>query len=303
MRWRKLGRVFCPAGDVEWMRSHAANPVADPLDERIVRIFFSPRDAKNRSSIAWLELDMREPTRVVRVCEDPVLRPGEPGAFDDSGCSVGCVIRNGSERLLYYLGWNLGVTVPWRNAIGLAVSVDGGERFVRTSLAPIVDRSAVDPYTLSYPWVIREGRREGAAWHMWYGSHLRWGGSLSDMDHRIKHAGSADGRTWSRDGRVVIEPAGADEYAFARPCVVRDGSTYRMWYSFRGTAYRIGYAESQDGLAWRRLDDQAGIAPSPGEWDGDELSYPSVFDHNGQRYLLYCGDGYGRSGFGIAVLD
>lgn len=141
MRWRKLGRVFCPAGDVEWMRSHAANPVADPLDDRIVRIFFSPRDAKNRSSIAWLELDMREPTRVVRVCEDPVLRPGEPGAFDDSGCSVGCVIRNGSERLLYYLGWNLGVTVPWRNAIGLAVSVDGGEHFVRTSPAPIVDRS------------------------------------------------------------------------------------------------------------------------------------------------------------------
>ncbi|WP_236729556.1 hypothetical protein, partial [Mycobacterium tuberculosis] len=27
------------------------------------------------------------------------------------------------------------------------------------------------------------------------------------------------------------------------------------------------------------------------------------FDHRGQRFMLYSGDGYGRTGFGLAVLE
>jgi len=33
------------------------------------------------------------------------------------------------------------------------------------------------------------------------------------------------------------------------------------------------------------------------------VEYPFVFDHKGGRYMLYNGNGYGRTGFGIAVLD
>jgi len=298
MKWRKLGRVFCPAGEQPWMATHAANPTPEVLDERTVRIYFSSRDAKQRSSIAWVDIDPREPLRAKRLASTPTLAPGPLGTFDDSGCSVGCVVRDGNTRLLYYMGWNLGVTVPWRNAIGLAVSTDG-ERFERISPAPVLDRSAVDPYTLSYPWVIEQG----GSWRMWYGSNLRWGGEKTDMDHRIKAAHSKDGRAWSAEGTVAIEPASAAEYAFARPCVVRDADRYRMWYAFRGEAYRIGYAESPDGVTWTRKDAQAGIEPTPGAWDGESIEYPSVFDHGGHRYLLYCGDGYGRTGFGIAVLE
>ena len=298
MKWRKLGRVFCPAQEHPWMASHAANPVADVLDDRSARIYFSTRDTANRSSVAWVDIDARDPLRVRRVAAEPALSPGALGAFDDSGCSIGCIVRDGQHRSLYYMGWNLGVTVPWRNAIGLATSGDG-ERFERASIAPILDRSAADPYTLSYPWVLRE--RDG--WRMWYGSNLRWGGTKADMDHRIKSARSPDGRVWTPDDRVSIEPAGPAEYAFARPCVLRDPGGYRMWYAFRGAAYRIGYAESADGDAWTRRDEDAGIAPTPGEWDGESVEYPSVFDLAGERYLLYCGDGYGRTGFGIAVLE
>ena len=138
---------------------------------------------------------------------------------------------------------------------------------------------------------------------MWYGSHMGWVTGSADMDHRIKSAVSGDGHHWARDGVPVIAPADASEYAFARPCVVRDADRYRMWYAFRGSAYRIGYAESGDGKHWVRRDAEAGIEPSPGEWDGDSVEYPSVFDHGGRRYMLYCGNGYGRTGFGIATLE
>src|SRR5206468_11075677 len=55
------------------------------------------------------------------------------------------------------------------------------------------------------------------------------------------------------------------EYAIGRPCVRRDGDRYRMWYCYRGDAYRIGYAESADGLTWIRKDHEFQLTgPSAG---------------------------------------
>jgi predicted GH43/DUF377 family glycosyl hydrolase len=123
------------------------------------------------------------------------------------------------------------------------------------------------------------------------------------MDHVIKHAVSDDAIHWTPTGDVCIGIESDDEYAFSKPCVVRDGDLYRMWYSFRGAAYRIGYAESDDGIVWRRKDDEAGIAPSGEGWDAQTVEYPFVFDHDGACYMLYNGDSYGRTGFGLAVLE
>jgi hypothetical protein len=273
-------------------------PIPWQIKGDIFRFYFSTRDGQNRSSIAWVEVDIRQPCRVLRIAERAVLAPGKIGCFDDSGCSVGCIVRHGEQRWLYYMGWNLGVTVPWRNAIGLAIC-DDMEQYERVSLAPVLDRGDPDPYSLSYPWVIKDANR----FRMWYGSNLEWGAAQADMHHMIKYAQSETGRLWERNGAVVVHPHNAGEYAFARPCIVRDEILYRMWYAYRGAAYRIGYAESLDGEKWVRKDEEAGIEVTPGEWDGESIEYPSVFDHAGSRYMLYCGNGYGRTGFGIAVLE
>lgn len=298
MLWGKIGHVFVSSGQQDWMRTHASNPTADHLGNGIFRIYFSTRNSSNQSSVTWIEIDIRHPLRVTRIATKASLLPGKIGTFDDSGCSIGSLVTDGQRKMIYYMGWNLCVTVPWRNSIGLAYSEDQGETFVRTAAAPIVDRSPVDPYSLSYPFVLKEGGQ----WHMWYGSHLRWGARTEDMIHMIKYASSTDGRTWVRDGRVVVEPSSDAEYAFSRPCVVRS-SIYEMWYTYRGDAYRIGYSRSLDGASWERLDSHVGITPTPGAWDSDELAYPCVFDYGANRYMLYCGNGYGRTGFGIAALE
>ena len=297
MGWRKLGRVFCPDRIAPWMMTHAANPVAEPLAEFLCRIYFSTRDSANRSSIAWLDIDLREPTRVLRIANEPLLSPGRVGAFDDSGASMGCIVRAGDDRYLYYVGWNLGVTVPWRNSIGLAISRNGGP-FERVAAAPVLDRDHHDPFSISYPWVLREGD----TWRMWYGSNTNWGAQQQDMAHLIKYAESKEGVSWRREGRVAI-PLSPPEYAISKPCVLRDGDLYRMWYSHRGSQYRIGYAESSDGLAWTRIDERAGIVPSAEGWDSEAICYACVFDQARARYMLYNGNGYGRTGLGIAVLE
>jgi hypothetical protein len=33
------------------------------------------------------------------------------------------------------------------------------------------------------------------------------------------------------------------------------------------------------------------------------ICYPFVFDHAGSRFMLYNGNGYGKTGFGIAVWE
>ena len=76
-----------------------------------------------------------------------------------------------------------------------------------------------------------------------------------------------------------------------------------MWYCSRGAAYRIGYAESADGVKWERLDAQAGITVSESGWDSEMTAYPWVFSHKSTNYMLYNGNGYGRTGIGLAESD
>jgi hypothetical protein len=33
------------------------------------------------------------------------------------------------------------------------------------------------------------------------------------------------------------------------------------------------------------------------------ICYPAVFELNGNTYMLYNGNGYGKTGFGIAILE
>lgn len=301
MRWKKLGRVFCASGEYPWMQSHAANPVAEHRGGDVYRVHFSARDAQRRAHIAFVDFDLTRPQHVLALSEAPVLAPGETGTFDDSGVSMGCLVKHQGKRFLYYLGWNLGVTVPWRNAIGLAVSESDDAPFIRVSQAPIMDRHHHDPFSISYPWVMIDD----GCWRMWYGSNLSWGTGQrqEEMSHLFKYAESDNGLDWRRNGRIVLPFKDETEYAMSKPTVVRDPDMYRMWYSYRGHAYRIGYAESPDGLTWVRRDELAGIEPSEDGWDVATVCYPCVFDHEGQRYMLYNGSRYGDTGFGLAVLE
>lgn len=301
MKWKKLGHVYCARGEHPWMLTHAANPVAEHRGGNVFRIYFSARDIRRRAHIGYVDVDVTAPQHVLALSDEPVLAPGETGTFDDSGVSMGCLVHHQGRRYLYYLGWNLGVTVPWRNAIGLAISESADAPFERVSRAPVMDRHRHDPFSISYPWVIVEDSR----WRMWYGSNLTWGTGerQEEMAHLFKYAESGDGIEWTREGRVMLSFQDESEYAMSKPTVVCDADRYRMWYSYRGESYRIGYAESVDGLDWTRLDAQAGIAPAVSGWDAQSVCYPCVFDHDGQRYMLYNGSRYGDTGFGLAVLE
>jgi hypothetical protein len=300
MPWRRLGPVFSPAGDQPWARSHAALPTPIHLGGDLFRIFYSARDAQARSHVGWVDIEVSETPLVRGVSPQPVLAPGEDGAFDDSGIGIGCVVAVDDALSLYYMGWNLGARSAWRNAIGLAQSKAPGAPFVRFSPGPIIDRSPEDPYTLSYPCVLRLGPQD---WRMWYGSNLVASVSGTDLRHAIKYATSADGINWRRTAAPVVGFATADEYALARPTVVIAEGKFLMCFACRGPNYRIGAAVSEDGVTWRRLDADLGLGPSDQAWESEMTCYPALFWHRERLWLAYNGNGYGQTGFGLAVWD
>jgi|SRR5215831_17057686 len=299
MKWTKLGLLFSSDNNHTWMFSHAANPVAEHLFEDVFRLYFSCRDRDSRAHIAYADVDLKPPFQILQIADQPLLQPGEIGAFDDSGVSLSCIVEIGARKYLYYVGWNLGVTVPWRNSIGLAIYDPATKTFQRCSKAPLIDRSNIDPFSVSYPFVLEDG----GIYRMWYGSNLRWGKTQAEMAHVIKYAESRDALHWERRDIIALNFKDEHEYALSRPCVLKDNDTFKMWYSFRGDSYRIGYAESRDGVAWERRDEEAGLDVSPAGWDAEMVEYPFVFDHRQERYLLYNGNSYGKSGIGLAILE
>lgn len=299
--WRRLGLLAHAPPPLEWATSHATVPIADIDAPGGPRLLVSARDADGRSHVAAARFDL-DRGRVTGWQDKPLLSPGPLGMFDDSGAMASCLVRDGDRILLYYIGWTRSVTVPFLTFVGCAVSDDGGGTFRRVSAAPILERSGVDPFLTTAPWVLREG----SVWRMWYASGTGWDDYDGAPLHRyhIRYAESDDGIEWRREGVVCIDYADASEYAITRPCVVRDGDRYRMWFCCRGDAYRIGYAESGDGVAWVR-DDRApeALAPASSGFDTEMAEYPYVYDWAGRRYLLYNGNGYGASGVGLAVFD
>jgi hypothetical protein len=299
MRWEKLGLVFCPSGQTDWMQSHAAVPIADNIGNDLFKIYYSSRDKSNKSFTGYVVIDLKQPGQVVELSNSSVLAPGGLGEFDDSGAMATWLAKHGENEFLYYVGWNLGVTVPFRNSIGLATCKSGGQ-FARYADGPIIDRSMHEPHFCATCCVLPGDD----IWRMWYQSCTGWKFYEGKPQHHyhIKYAESEDGIYWRRDGLVAIDYADESEYAIARPSVIHDKDCWRMWYSYRGDSYRIGYAESDDGRSWKRLDQSVGIDVSADGWDSEMIEYPFVFDHDGERYMLYNGNGYGKTGFGIARL-
>lgn len=300
--WKKLGLLFSVDGQQSWARTHAAVPVAVPLDNDRYRVFVSTRDSEGRSHVGYFQLDLsRNEPSTGPLSASPVLSPGPLGCFDDRGAMLTWIVDQPGRQHHYYIGWNLGVTVPFYVNLGLAISVDGGLTVERTSEGPMLSRSSADPILVASCCVLPVG----GVWRMWYLSGSRWvlEGDKPKHYYNIRYAESNDGVDWRPSGKVCIDFKDEQEYAISRPCVLHKNGLYRMWFSHRGESYRIGYAESRDGILWDRCDEDVLLDVSPSGWDSEMIEYPFVFRRGERLYMLYNGNGYGRTGVGLAVLE
>ena len=302
-RWEKLGRLFDPEEKPRHpkLSTHASNPLAVHLEGDIYRVFYSARDVEKRSSVGAVDIDLVT-RKIVREHYEPVFEHGPEGSFYADGVSIGnCYTALDGRDYILFMAWQIPNDAHWRGEVG-RLRVRSDLDLVLDPKAPFMPLDDADPVSLSYPWVHRAGPDH---YQMWYGSTHSWDAGNGEMLHVLNYATSRDGHMWDRKGLGVPYDIGTVQ-AFSRPTVAKHpNGGLEMWFSYRGAprqAYRIGYARAQDGRTFSLRPELSGIDVSEDGWDSEMIEYPFVFDHGDARYMLYNGNSYGRSGFGLAIL-
>ncbi|ATX80286.1 hypothetical protein Ga0123461_1874 [Mariprofundus aestuarium] len=316
MKWKKLGQIFDPTAHqlsnscVEFAQS----PQVLVFDD-FIRIYFSTREkdetGKYLSHISFVDMD-KSFQKVIGVSSKTVIKLGGLGCFDEHGIFPMNVLRDKDKILAYTTGWNRRVSVSTDASIGLAVSVDGGVTFNKVGKGPVLSSSLHEPFLVGDAFVAIYRN----IYHMWYIHGTKWASvdpeEAPDRVYKIAHATSQDGISWRKEGRQIVADRLNDDECQALPTVICLNDKYHMFFCYRyatdfrknkNRGYRIGYAYSDDLIHWTRDDGDVGIDVTEGSWDSDMLCYPHVFEMDGNVYMLYNGNEFGRFGFGLAKLE
>ena len=217
-----------------------------------------------------------------------VLDVGVPGSFDTWVTCPSLLFDGKLYRMWYSSRYN---AKDGPRGIGLATSVDGINWTRANQGKPVFGvgaKGAFDSAQILSPDVVFDGRK----YLMWYtgidGSVNATGLELE----RIGLAVSSDGVHWKRanGGRPVLELGSVgtcDDVQVAYPSIIREGRSYRMWYSAYAVKFNhtIVAARSQDGITWvreNRGNPVTGLSPA--------IAYaPSVIRRDGKYLMLYTG--------------
>ena len=307
MKWNKKGKIFEATGQFDWMNSHAQIPTV-LVKDKVLRIYFATRPKAGLSMTTFMDVDINDPKKILYIHDKPILELGKSGMFDEQGVMPSYVCEHQDQIWLYYGGWSQRTIVPYSNWAGLAISDDGGTTFRRAYPGPILDRTPDEVYSVTGCFIFREKER----WHMFYASGEDWidiDGKYEEL-YVVKYAYSEDGISWVRENKKIL-PSKSQYEATHRPSVFfRDGK-YHMYFCYRGVtdfrngenSYKFGYAWSTNLRDWTRDDEQSGIDLSANDWDSKMMAYPYIVNTEDKILMFYNGNGFGKTGFGYAVLE
>lgn len=301
MYWKKLGNIYDPNKSRKKhprLISHASNPTPIKISKNIYRIYFSGRDKHNRSSISAFDYNIKEMKIVKDFCY-PLFTFGIKDRYFSHGVTPCCFYKINNILYLLFMGWHIPENKHWEGQIG-RVKVNKNGFLSYEDQNPILPKSDNDPISLSYPFILEKRDRE---FLIWYGSTISWNCGNGEMLHIIKGSTSSDGLNWDNNCSSLPYSIGKLQ-AFSRPTVIKSNEMIEMWFCYRKnkhTKYRIGYAFSHNYVDWIINNKVVGIDISRTGWDSEMICYPYVFKHDGEKYMLYNGNNYGKTGIGIAI--
>lgn len=298
--WEKKGLIVNKAQDGF---THASHPSMIHLEENKFLMAFSSR--KNKQSHIFL-CHARINNKKIEITSDIklALSPSKPGYFDSEGLLNCCFVKHKEKIYIYYSGWQNIQNGLWHCDTGRAIACPKSLTAKKEFDGPVLGRDKNNPIFAAATSVHVDGNNN---WKTWYNSGISWEKRGSDWHckYGIHYATSVNGIDWECRPGLIIPIKDEYEHSFGRPCVVHWENNYHMWFAHRGTrnysTYRIGYAFSKDGINWLRNDYKSGITISDNGWDSESICYPYVLKFNNDRFMLYCGNNYGETGFGYAV--
>ena len=171
-----------------------------------------------------------------------------------------------------------------------------------------MDRNRTEPFFTASPCAMREGD----TWHLWYASST----GFLKVENRVeplyvlKYATSKDGIEWERFNTALACTCRPRTKCSARPTVIKESG--HLQNVGTATAAAMTFATEAmptvsvmqkstrrrpPGNVW--TNGPASIIP-PVAWDSTMQTYPSVVNTPHGKYLFYNGNGFGKTGMGVA---
>jgi len=199
--------------------------------------------------------------------ENPVMEPGCGGDWDSAAVRDPSWLDEGDTLKAWYTGYD---GQGGAEAIGYAYSVDGGDTW-NCRASPVLETGAGgawDSWTVYAPHVIQEG----ATYIMFYAG---FNGETS----QVGRATSTDGVNWVKEpANPVLRSTVYDwDNEIGYKAVIKEELLYRMWYAAleygAAVTYKIGYAESADGIEWIKYGGNPITGDtSPPQWEADGMT-------------------------------
>jgi hypothetical protein len=290
--WFKQGNIF--------NKHHAQLPVIDVYHD-VYKIYYSTRNENGYSIPMCISISKLNQ----KLITDPIkvdLELGNVGMFDYYGIMpTDIVTLDNGIKYLYYIGWSLRKDVPYHNTLGLAISKNNGVNWEKYSEGPIFNSCVKEPGFIGTAKIFKDGNN----WFMYYLSCREWvqGENKLEPKYDIKLAISHNGINWEPTNKTII-PLGENEGGIASFQRINN----KAWFSVRGpVSYRNNIKESYKIKTatlieenWIR-DNHIELDISLDGWDSEMVAYPYIIEEKNKLIMFYNGNGFGKSGIGIAT--
>lgn len=211
------------------------------------------------------------------------------------------VMKEGSTYKMWYTGggFNYPPDTLMRSRICYATSTDGinwnkyaGNPVLDVSYTGGWDSLGVETVSI----IIDSAAPPTQRYKMWYAGQY-----FNSYRYDIGYAYSPDGINWTKHPTPVLQVGSTSEWDngfLEGPSVIKDGSTYKMWYCgydvipdagpTDGKA-NLGYATSADGINWTKYAGNPIMVTGINTWDSIYVQDPHVIKEGGEYHMWYGG--------------
>jgi len=214
------------------------------------------------------------------------------------------VIKEGAVYKMWYTcgGINYPTDEELRSRICYCESNDGKE-WIKYAENPVLDVDyngewdSLGVETVSI--IIDNSAIASERYKMWYAGQY-----FNNYRYDFGYAVSPDGKNWTKYPGTIMEVGNATDWDggfIEGASVIKDGSTYKMWYAgynLTNGDVNIGYATSTDGIAWNKYSGNPILSTTPMAWDSIYVQDPHVIKIGSNYHMWYGGvdqsDFYGQ---------